>query len=68
MNRDPEPPTDGWTRVTLELSGGHDEAARALDLLTTAGVPVARFERLGLSLADLIERIVQHRREEHLDA
>jgi ABC-2 type transport system ATP-binding protein len=68
VERDAEPPADGWTRVTLELSGGHDEAARALDFLSTAGVSIARFERLGLSLADLIERIVQHRREDRRDA
>jgi ABC-2 type transport system ATP-binding protein len=53
--------TDGWTRVRLELSGGHEAASRALDLLTTAGVPVARFERVGLSLAELMERIVERR-------
>jgi ABC-type multidrug transport system ATPase subunit len=58
---DEEPGSDGWTRVTLELSGGLDAAARALDLLTTAGVSVARFERIGLSLAELLERIVQQR-------
>ena len=53
--------TDGWIRVRLQLSGGHEAAARALDLLTAAGVPIARFERVGLSLADLMERIVERR-------
>ena len=59
--------TDGWIRVRLQLSGGHEAAARALDLLTTAGVPVARFERAGLSLADLMERIVERRGARKVD-
>lgn len=54
---------DGWWRVELELTGGLDAAARTLDALGAAGVRVARFERVPLPLADLIERVVQHRQE-----
>jgi ABC-2 type transport system ATP-binding protein len=52
---------DGWSRVELRIPGGMDRAAEVLDLLTCAGVPVARFEPVRLSLADLIERTVERR-------
>jgi hypothetical protein len=38
-----------------------DQAAYALDLLTCAGVRVARFERAPLTLAELLDRIVARR-------
>jgi hypothetical protein len=40
------------------VPGGADRAAVVLASLTSAGVSVAGFDRLELSLADLIERIV----------
>ncbi len=40
------------------MRGGYGEAARVLATLTHAGVAVARFERVELSLAELIERVV----------
>lgn len=49
---------DGWTRLRMDVPGGSAQAARVVDVLTCAGVPVARFERVGVSLAELIERIV----------
>jgi ABC-2 type transport system ATP-binding protein len=55
---------EGWSRVELRISGGLDRAAEALDLLTCAGVRVARFEPVRLSLADLIERTVARQQAE----
>jgi ABC-2 type transport system ATP-binding protein len=54
---------DGWTRVDVDVAGGLDEAARVLDLLTCAGVRIARFERAPLTLAELLDRIVGRRKE-----
>jgi hypothetical protein len=51
--------TDAWTRVDFEIDGGLDGAARFLDVLATSGVPVARFESMPVSLAELIERVVE---------
>jgi ABC-2 type transport system ATP-binding protein len=50
--------SDGWNRVEMEIPGGPDAAARVLDALARAGVAVARCERLELSLADLLERLL----------
>jgi ABC-2 type transport system ATP-binding protein len=55
---------DGWSRVELRIAGGMDRAAEVLDLLTCAGLSVARFEPVRLSLADLIERTVARQRAE----
>ncbi|MDQ6887074.1 MAG: ABC transporter ATP-binding protein [Gemmatimonadota bacterium] len=49
---------DGWTRIELEIPGGLDRAAMVVHYLSVAGMSIARFERISLSLADLIERIV----------
>ena len=51
----------GWWCVEMTIPGGLDRAAQALDLLTCAGMRVARFEQVTLSLADLIERTVQRK-------
>jgi ABC-2 type transport system ATP-binding protein len=56
--RPPAPDADGWTCVHLTIPGGRAAAARALDRLTCAGVPVAGFERVELPLAELLERVV----------
>jgi ABC-2 type transport system ATP-binding protein len=53
-----------WTRIDVDVPGGLDEAARVLDLLTCAGVRVARFERAPLTLAELLDRIVARRKED----
>jgi hypothetical protein len=47
--------------VQLTIPGGLERAAQALDVLTCAGMTISRFEQVGLSLADLIERTVQRR-------
>jgi ABC-2 type transport system ATP-binding protein len=52
---------DGWTSVECHVSGGADRAAEVLAALTAAGASIAGFDRLELSLADLIERIVTSR-------
>ena len=49
---------DGWTSVACHVPGGRDAAALVLASLAGAGVTVAGFDRVELSLADLIERIV----------
>ena len=48
----------GWACLELVVHGGLAESAAALRELSDAGVSVARFERVPLSLADLIERVV----------
>ena len=55
---------DGWTRVRVAIPGGPGRAADALAALTAAGIAVARFERVRLDLADLIERVVARHRDE----
>jgi ABC-2 type transport system ATP-binding protein len=49
---------DGWARVYIEVRGGRDRTAAVLAELSSAGVAVAGLERLDLTLADLLERIV----------
>ncbi|HEY7877177.1 MAG TPA: ABC transporter ATP-binding protein [Gemmatimonadaceae bacterium] len=50
---------EGWFQVEMEIPGGAERAAQVLAFLTEQGLPISRFERVTLSLADLIERIVQ---------
>jgi ABC-2 type transport system ATP-binding protein len=59
---------DGWTSVECHVPGGADEAAQVLAALAAVGVSVAGFDRLELSLAELIERIVRVRAPESSDA
>jgi ABC-2 type transport system ATP-binding protein len=54
---------DGWTVLEVRLPGGPDAAAQALAMLVTGGMEVARFERVQLSLAQLIERVQQRAQE-----
>ncbi|MEO6446630.1 MAG: ABC transporter ATP-binding protein [Gemmatimonadaceae bacterium] len=49
---------EGWTPVLLEIPGGPVEAADVLRDLVQQGVPVAALERVPVSLATLIERVV----------
>jgi ABC-2 type transport system ATP-binding protein len=53
-----EPDGEGWVAVDLEIGGGHAAAAAVIAALGAAGVPIAGFERVRSTLADLIERIV----------
>lgn len=58
-----DPPVDepnGWVRTELEIPGGDDAAADVVAALNRADIRVARCERLALSLADLLERTLQH--------
>jgi ABC-2 type transport system ATP-binding protein len=50
---------DGWERVDMELAGGMEHASQVVATLVEQGVVVARFERVPLPLADLIDRIVR---------
>jgi hypothetical protein len=43
--------------VEVKVSGGCDSAARIVEFLTSRQVAVGRFERIGMSLAELIERV-----------
>jgi len=52
---------EGWTRVDLDIPGGFSRAAQALAFLTERGVVVARFERVRLSLGELIQRAIGHK-------
>ena len=53
-----EASVSGWTRVQLRIPDGADGAADALGRLARAGVDISHFQRVELTLADLIERIV----------
>jgi ABC-2 type transport system ATP-binding protein len=57
------PSDDGWNCAELEIPGGPEQSALVLREISNAGVDVARFERVGVSLADLIERIVHEARQ-----
>lgn len=57
------PIVDDWAARELELTAGEPMAAQVLQALLAAGVPVSRFERIELPLADLLERVVQTRKE-----
>ena len=50
---------DGWSILEMEIPGGPDRAAQVLAFLTEQNLPISRFERVTLSLADLIQRIVE---------
>lgn len=49
---------DGWVRVEVEVPGGRERTAALLAELSSAGVVVAGLERMDLTLAELLERIV----------
>ena len=57
----PEIHADGWVRFDLRIAGGADGASDVLSRLVSAGIGVSHFQRLDLTLADLIERVVQRR-------
>jgi ABC-2 type transport system ATP-binding protein len=49
---------EGWTKVDIGIPGGHDPAAYALQYLVQQGAAVSRFERIELSLGELIHRVI----------
>ncbi|MEP7086032.1 MAG: ABC transporter ATP-binding protein [Gemmatimonadota bacterium] len=59
---------DGWTRVDMEVTGGMERAAQIVATLVEQGVVVARFEKVPLPLADLIDRIVRRGAEPQSNA
>lgn len=54
---------EGWQPVALEIPGGPEAAATLLARLVGAGVPVAALERVPVSLAALIDKVVRRSRE-----
>ena len=59
---------DGWNRIEMEIPGGSDATARVIGRLAAADVSVARCEHLELSLAELLERILERHRTVRADA
>lgn len=47
-----------WWRVDIEVDGGDDAAREMLAALITAGMPIARFERVVAPLGEIIERAI----------
>ena len=55
---------DGWSVIEMRVPGGNTGAAATIDALVRSGVEIARFERVQLSLADLIERVQRTAKED----
>ena len=49
---------EGWGRVEMAIPGGAEPAASVLQQLVQQGAAVARFERVELSLGELIQRVI----------
>jgi ABC-2 type transport system ATP-binding protein len=64
----PEIHKDGWVRFDLRIPNGLDGASDVLARLVSAGIGVSHFQRLDLTLADLIERVVERRTTAHTAA
>jgi ABC-2 type transport system ATP-binding protein len=63
------PGRDGaWRMFSLLVPGGHESAAEVVRALVQAGVYVARIERIPVSVADIIERVLaqQPARDAHV--
>lgn len=52
-------PEAGWFEYQLELDGSAAASAAVVSALQQAGVTIARFERIELPLADLIDRVAR---------
>jgi ABC-type multidrug transport system ATPase subunit len=53
------PGRDGvWREFSLIVPGGHESAAEIVRALVHGGVDVARIERIPVSVADIIERVL----------
>ena len=48
----------GWTEILLEIPGEMGEASGVLSSLTLGGAEIARFERVAVSLTDVMERVL----------
>jgi ABC-2 type transport system ATP-binding protein len=55
-------PQPGWTIFEMTVEGGEEEAAGILEELIRGGTSVARFEKVPVPLADLIERLLDGKR------
>lgn len=53
-----EPDAEGWAQVAFSISNGHDAIADVFDALRSSDARIARLERLDMSIADLITRVV----------
>lgn len=53
-----------WTRALLEVPGEMEEASRVISSLTLAGADVARFERVSVSLTDVMEQVLARDRRD----
>jgi len=51
-----------WREFSLVVPGGHDSSAHVIRALVEHGVDVARVERVPISAADIIERVLGHSR------
>jgi ABC-2 type transport system ATP-binding protein len=54
-----DPLQDGWHSREVDLPGDETTTAAAIASLAAAGVPLARFERIDLPLADLIQQLTR---------
>ena len=58
------PDASGWASLDLKIPGGLEQASHVIQFLASQQVSLARFERVGLSLAELIERVQKQARED----
>ncbi|HUK21873.1 MAG TPA: ABC transporter ATP-binding protein [Gemmatimonadales bacterium] len=58
-NTTPESRLDGWSVVEVDVPGGPTRVSDLLRALIGHGVAIARCERIELSLADLIDRVLR---------
>jgi ABC-2 type transport system ATP-binding protein len=62
------PGRDGaWREFALVAPGGHESAAEVVRALVESGVDVARIERIPVSAADIIERVLGQQPARHTD-
>jgi ABC-2 type transport system ATP-binding protein len=50
-----------WCRVEMSIPGGDEAAANVLQQIVERGAIVSRFERIDLSLGELIQRVITHK-------
>jgi len=62
------PGRDGaWREFSLVAPGGHEGAAEVVRALVQSGVDLARIERIPVSAADIIERVLGQQTSSHAD-
>ncbi|MGH7665411.1 MAG: ABC transporter ATP-binding protein [Gemmatimonadaceae bacterium] len=60
----PELDSEGWSVGEVHIQPG-DSATDFLSMLVRNGIPVARFEKVQPTVADLMDRVLQQHRREH---